>query len=649
MPCTNRLRRAAAAALICALLPAARPAAAAGPDIVAPDWSLETADGGRVDFHEALADGPVVLSFWATWCRPCLKELPRLDALAERFGGQVTFLAINTDNTRAVAKVGPYVQTAGLSHLRVPMDTGGEVQQLLQVGGVLPFVALYDRHGREVFRHVGYKEGDELELAQAITDLLAAGAAGTPETAAAGQADWSEAVTATDRFEYSWSSRTEKEIFENWLDVGYQFGGFRTGILLDSRAPSEEGDRSNDIRHRWFSFSSGDVDVRVGHFYGIFGRGLVFNAYEDRTVRVDTRLDGVIASLRHGPLAVTAFSGTPAAREVDLRAADVTYGVGQGLELGATGLTWRPDTWVGDDGSVRREWVAAVRARQTLEFADWYVEYGRKKGWDFDPNNDAADLGTAFYANLNLYRGPVALSWEHSDYHRFTVVRGADGRTPLNRPPSLTRDFTWTLLNRAPHPTDQDDETGDNLDATWSDGGWTAAGTLVRLRRQDGTKLYELAYGTVQKDRWGAFRLRGGFGWQDKDGLRQTALTEATWFVTDRRSLTLQAEHQHVRPAGRPGVDLGSYDEDWFKLEYETAPTWAFAAILELNNKYREQMAPDEQSGPFPAGQVSYTLRGGGNLNLWFGKRQAGYLCSGGVCKYEPAFAGVELYGLFRY
>jgi len=619
---------------------------AAAQDIVAADWELETADGGRVAFHEELARGPVVLSFWATWCRPCLKELPRLDELAGGYAGRVAFLAVNTDNSRAVAKVAPYLEAAKFGNLRVPMDTGGQVQQLLQVGGVLPFVALYDARGREVYRHVGYKEGDELELAAAIEALLASPAGAAAD---AGKPAWAEAVTATDRFEYSYANDTQKEIFENWLDVGYQFGGFRTGILLDSRAPSEEGDRGNSVAHRFFEFSSGEFDVRVGHFYGMFGRGLVFNAYEDRTVRVDTRLDGVTATLRHGPLTATAFSGTPSAAGVDIRAADVEGTVGGGLNLGATGMTWRPDAFQDADGSVHREWVAALRARQKLASADWYVEYGWKKGWDFDPNDDGFDRGTAFYANANLYRGPFSLSWEHSDYQRFTVVRGADGTTPLNRPPSLTRDFTWTLLNRSPHPMDQDDERGDNLDAVWARDGWTAVGSLAHLEDHAGETVYELAYATLQKDRVGDFRLQGGFGYQEQEGLRQTVVGEVSWFLGDRRSLTLQAEHQHVRVGGGYGYDYGAYDEDWLKLEYETAPAWAFAAILEMNNKYDLQQQPGEQDGPFPAGQISYTLPRGGNLNLWFGKRQAGYLCSGGVCKYEPAFEGVEFYGVFRY
>jgi len=71
--------------------------------------------------------------------------------------------------------------------------------------------------------------------------------------------------------------------------------------------------------------------------------------------------------------------------------------------------------------------------------------------------------------------------------------------------------------------------------------------------------------------------------------------------------------------------------------------------MFEINNKYDEQRSDLEAVGPFPSGQISYTISRGGNLNLWFGKRQAGFLCSGGVCKFEPAFDGVELFGLFRY
>ena len=77
---------------------------------------------------------------------------------------------------------------------------------------------------------------------------------------------------------------------------------------------------------------------------------------------------------------------------------------------------------------------------------------------------------------MPLVRNAVATSgdaWQYVeiDGRRYSYVAGvvpptlaADGVTALNRPPSLVRDFTWTLMNRAPHSVNANDETGNNLD-----------------------------------------------------------------------------------------------------------------------------------------------------------------------------------------
>ena len=624
------------------------------------DWTLPTVSGEPVSFHETLAKGPVVINFWATWCKPCLKEMPHMNRLAGEFEGRVTFLAINADASKAVAKVAPLIQAKGYDNLIVPLDTGSEVQQLLQVGGILPFTVIFDGQGREIYRHIGYKEGDEEELKHEIEALLAQTDAGL--TVDTGKPEWSEAVSATDRFEYSYSNATRREIFENWLDVSYQFGGFRTGIMLNSQAPSEEGDRENKIEHRFFEFNSSNVFVRAGHFYGIFGRGLIFNSYEDRAVRIDTRLDGLIGTLKTGGLTATAFSGTPKVNDKDIRSVDVNYALPYKLNVAVTGMTYRRDYQDLPDDMVNRDLVGSARVQQKFGFGDYYFEYGEKlRSKDLDPYPFVFD-GKALYGNLNLYYKSFSVSWETSNYDRFELIPKADGITSLNLPPSLAREFTWTLINRSPHVLDANDEVGNNLDILYSSkNGWTLLASGARIKNHDGGSnfgdifddkglIYELGYGSFVKDRFGDFRLAGAYAYQDSKGLHQIVMGELTWFATATRSLTLQAEHQHVRLGGGPTFNLGAYDEEWFKLEYETAPRWAFAAILEINNKYPELLEiQGEPEGPFPAGQVTYTLSRGGNLNLWFGKRQAGYLCSGGVCKYEPAFEGVEVFGVFRY
>ena len=137
-----------------------------------PDWTLRDENGRSVRFSEALKSGPVLVSFWALWCAPCLKELPHIDALAAEFADEITVLAVNADTQRSVARVRPYLRSKGYE-VTVPLDTAGEVARKLQIGNAIPFTVLYDADGKEFYRHTGYKEGDERELRAQIEALLA--------------------------------------------------------------------------------------------------------------------------------------------------------------------------------------------------------------------------------------------------------------------------------------------------------------------------------------------------------------------------------------------------------------------------------------------------------------------------------------------
>lgn len=476
-----------------------------------------------------------------------------------------------------------------------------------------------------------------------LTLAFAAGAVAQPSI---------ESITATEQFEYSYHSESRREILENWLDVSYLFGSFRTGILLNAQQPSEEGLRKNGIRHRFVEFSLADASVRAGHFYGLYGRGLVFATYEDRGIRVDSALDGAIASIGLGRFRASGFSGTPSEVSRDVRGADLEFDAGRAFTIGATGLTYAaPDPPEGGPRA-NREWVASGRASKILPFGDVYLEYGRKKGYDYDPvPDDRWQSGHAAYGAVSLLGGPVSLVLEGKDYRRFAVIRKADGHVPLNNPPALTREHVYALLSRNAHNMDPDDEVGAQAEMTITGpAGWSAILNANRTERHEGALLFREAYAALEKQRIGDLRLRGAFGYQEADGFYQTAVGEVTWLAGETRSVTLQAQHQHVRLRGGPGFSLGAFDQQFLEIEYATAPHWTFAAVVELNNKYPEQrLLPGEEEGPFPAASISYVATSGHTITLWAGKRQAGRICTGGVCKFEPAFRGMELSGTFRF
>jgi thiol-disulfide isomerase/thioredoxin len=133
------------------------PAPAAAP--VAPDTGnagkyapkVEIKDGsGAVARLSDLKGKPLLVNLWATWCVPCVKELPTLDALAAREAGRLQVVIVNEDleGPRAVQ---PFLQRRPLKTLKTWMDTSNALLVPLKAAS-LPTTILYDAEGREVWR-----------------------------------------------------------------------------------------------------------------------------------------------------------------------------------------------------------------------------------------------------------------------------------------------------------------------------------------------------------------------------------------------------------------------------------------------------------------------------------------------------------------
>ncbi len=166
---TSKMNR-GAAAILAALL--ALGGAAVAAEEIAPDFTLPDLKGEDVTLSDALADGPVVLDFWATWCKPCRKAMPKLRDLAREFADDgVTVLAVSIDDPRSRAKVASTARSLGLES-PVLLDGDKTVASLYRVHSV-PTTILIDRDGTVASVHRGYRDGDEAILAREIRELLA--------------------------------------------------------------------------------------------------------------------------------------------------------------------------------------------------------------------------------------------------------------------------------------------------------------------------------------------------------------------------------------------------------------------------------------------------------------------------------------------
>jgi len=165
----------AALALWLALL--SLPAPAATPPLTlepsrAPAFKIRAVSGETLTLDKLAARGPVVLDFWATWCRPCLAELPELEALFQKYRERgLTVVAVSLDGPRNFAKVRPFASKLGLS-FPIAVDEDGRMQQLYQVRA-MPTTVVIDSAGMIVAVHEGYRPGDTRGLEAEIEKLLA--------------------------------------------------------------------------------------------------------------------------------------------------------------------------------------------------------------------------------------------------------------------------------------------------------------------------------------------------------------------------------------------------------------------------------------------------------------------------------------------
>jgi len=174
------LRSGIAGALIALLLGAAAPAFGASTDPVqraletprlAAPFRVRTLEGSSLDLARLTAHGPLVLDFWATWCRPCVASMPALDALARKYRTRgVTVLGISIDGPRNFARVRPFVNKLGLSYPNA-IDEDGALQERFQIVAV-PTTLVIGSDRRVMRVLTDYQGGPLRDVEQALNELL---------------------------------------------------------------------------------------------------------------------------------------------------------------------------------------------------------------------------------------------------------------------------------------------------------------------------------------------------------------------------------------------------------------------------------------------------------------------------------------------
>ncbi len=138
-----------------------------------PQVELKDLQGKSINTSKLNNEGkPFIISFFATWCKPCLRELKAINEVYEDWQEEtgVKLVAVSIDEGQNTDRVKPLMDALGLEY-EVLLDPNGDFKRAMNVN-MIPHVFVIDGKGNVAYAHTGYTEGGEQELIAKVRELL---------------------------------------------------------------------------------------------------------------------------------------------------------------------------------------------------------------------------------------------------------------------------------------------------------------------------------------------------------------------------------------------------------------------------------------------------------------------------------------------
>ena len=138
---------------------------------ILPNINLTTFEGDKVNVTELSSNDKIaVISLWATWCVPCIKELDAINELYDDWKAEVDFevYAISVDDSRSIKRAKALVNGKGWEH-NILLDTNQNLKRALGAAAIPETIIV--KNNEVLYQHTGYRNGDEYELFEILKKI----------------------------------------------------------------------------------------------------------------------------------------------------------------------------------------------------------------------------------------------------------------------------------------------------------------------------------------------------------------------------------------------------------------------------------------------------------------------------------------------
>ncbi len=263
------------------------------------------------------------------------------------------------------------------------------------------------------------------------------------------------------------------------------------------------GQKFNGIQKPYVQYTADGLQVTAGSLFGIFGRGLSLNMFENTSIYYDSSPEGIKAAYNTmfanavgidatalaGKLVFTDFTDPNDIRveNYDIQAGQIGFSpqtdIVRNARLGlgwvhATGIMPSPAPAFGVPDDSLNATLPSINFDASTKDLEWYIEYAGKRTDNADrPENGTGGVqwSGGMYTELTFTHPGFGVTMEYKDYHYDVVDYNGQANQiflstkalPFQNAPTLFKEQTYTLITRVQHPVDFNDEVGFQMDGFW--------------------------------------------------------------------------------------------------------------------------------------------------------------------------------------